>query len=205
MTANFEIENQYDGMVCGLDEVGRGPLAGPVVAACVYIPDGVRGHDFIKGVKDSKKLSWKKLEALYASIVKNCAYGVAIVSPREIDELNILQASLVAMERAFMRMNMPMNHALIDGNKIPKQVPCPATAVVKGDSKSKSIAAASIVAKYTRDKIMHDLADEYPDYGWERNVGYPTALHREALLVHGVTEHHRRSFAPVRRIIESVQ
>lgn len=205
MTASFAIEQQYEGLVCGLDEVGRGPLAGPVVAACVYIPHDKRSLPFISDVKDSKKLSWKKLEALYGELIQHCSYGIAIVSPREIDDLNILQASLVAMERAYERMNTPMDHALIDGNKLPKNLPCLATAVVKGDAKSKSIAAASILAKYTRDKIMHDLAREFPHYGWENNVGYPTALHREALLKRGITEHHRRTFAPVRKIIESAQ
>ena len=231
-SANFQLEDVLEGRVCGIDEVGRGPLAGPVVAACVYIPGSARNMPFITNVKDSKKLSWKKLEALYKEITEHCVYGTASVPPAEIDEINILQASLRAMEDAFASMchsegsqrlkNLDPSaqalqdgnrgwpalingnrgwHALIDGNKLPINLPCPASAIVKGDSKSKSIAAASIVAKYTRDTIMHKLAEEHPHYGWESNVGYPSKAHLSGIDAHGITEHHRKSYAPVRNFI----
>ncbi|MBX2833477.1 MAG: ribonuclease HII [Micavibrio sp.] len=201
VSADFTLEDQQDVLVCGIDEVGRGPLAGPVVAACVYIPPEVRAMPFISEVKDSKKLSWKKLETLYGEITAHCTYGIAEVAPAEIDEINILQASLRAMERAYVAIDMTMGHALIDGNKLPRNLPCPATAVVKGDSKSKSIAAASIVAKYTRDKIMHTLAEKHSHYGWESNVGYPSKAHLAGIDVHGITDHHRKSYAPIKNFI----
>lgn len=201
VSADFSIENNIGGLVCGLDEVGRGPLAGPVVAACVYIPPEIREFGFIGDIKDSKKLSRPKLEILYAQITHHCVYGIAEVSPQEIDDINILQASLKAMALALKNSGMDFAHALVDGNKLPK-LPCPATAVVKGDSKSKSIAAASIIAKVTRDRLMEKLSAEHPYYGWERNVGYPTREHVEALEIHGITLHHRKSFGPVARILE---
>lgn len=207
MSATFEIEDQYDGFVCGMDEVGRGPLAGPVVAACVVIPKDKRDLDFIAYIKDSKKLALKKREALFDEIIKNFPYAIKALSPEEIDEHNILQASLLAMKQAHdevLETGVMLEHALVDGNKLPI-LSTPATAVVKGDNKSKTIAAASIIAKVTRDRIMKDLAEKYPHYGWERNSGYPTKEHRDALLTHGITPVHRRSFAPVRRIIESSQ
>ncbi len=201
--ANFELEDQYDGMICGLDEVGRGPLAGPVVAACVVIPNEMRHFDFIEHIKDSKKLSLTKREALYDQITEHFPYAIAALSPQEIDELNILQASLEAMKRAHDQIS-GITHSLVDGNKAPNLSSITET-VIKGDSKSKTIAAASIIAKVHRDRIMNALALEYPQYGWERNAAYPTKEHREALLTHGVTPHHRRSFAPVRKILESEQ
>ena len=196
--ADFSIENELSAPVCGIDEVGRGPLAGPVVAACVHIPDNVRPLPFITEIKDSKKLSWAKLEKLYHLIIEHCFYGVAEISPQEIDRINILQASLKAMENAYSAMGLAASYALIDGNKIPKNIPCPARAIVKGDSKSKSIAAASILAKVTRDRIMHDLHKAHPYYGWASNVGYPTKVHIKGLDEYGITIHHRKSFAPVR-------
>ncbi len=199
--ADFSLEDQCDGIVCGLDEVGRAPLAGPVVAACVIIPRDKRRLEFITEIRDSKKLSAKKREALYSEITENFPYAISAISPQEIDELNILQASLEAMKRAHDQLS-GITHALVDGNKAPA-LSSHAITVVKGDQKSKSIAAASIVAKVYRDRVMQRLSEKYPDYGWAKNSGYPTAQHREALLTHGVTEHHRRSFAPVRRIIES--
>ena len=197
---DFELENEIGGLVCGLDEVGRGPLAGPVVAACAYVPDEICEMDFIHEIQDSKKLSKSKLLSLYALITEHCTYGIGQCSPAEIDEMNILQASLEAMRRAYVDMGLECVHALVDGNKLP-QLPCPATPVVKGDGKSVSIAAAAIVAKVTRDRIMAELAAEYPHYGWERNAAYPTKEHREALAEHGVTPHHRRSFKPVLQVL----
>ena len=179
---------------------GRGPLAGTVVAACVLIPPPLRGLDFVSAIRDSKKLSHTKLHALNASITQNFPYAIAEISPQEIDDLNILHASLKAMRLACEKIE-GVTHALIDGNKIPPDLPCPATAVIKGDSSSVSIAAASIVAKVYRDTLMIRLAQDFPHYGWERNVGYPTAEHLSALEKHGITHHHRRSFAPVKKYL----
>lgn len=205
--ADFSLENQYKGLVCGIDEVGRGPLAGPVVAACVVIPKDKRDLDFIADIKDSKKLNAKKRETLFNSITANFPFAISELSPEEIDEHNILQASLLAMKKThdeLVSKGFVFECALIDGNKIPI-ITSPAIAVVKGDGKSKSIAAASIVAKVYRDRIMHRLSEEYPEYGWARNSGYPTKEHKSALEKHGVTSHHRKSFSPVRIIIESTQ
>lgn len=201
---DFSLENQYDGKVIGIDEVGRGPLAGPVVAASVYIPDDIRQHSFVSDITDSKKLSKPKLKILNSLIHEYCIVSIAEVSPEKIDELNILQASLLAMQQSCKSIdNIDIKYALIDGNKIPKDMPCAAQYVVKGDSISKSIAAASIAAKHYRDSIMEQLATKHPHYGWERNVGYPTPEHRAAIEQFGITEHHRKSFAPVRRYMES--
>jgi ribonuclease HII len=207
MQADFSLEDQYSGLVCGLDEVGRGPLAGPVVAACVVIPKEMRNLDFIVYIKDSKKVSSKKREMLFEAITKHFPYAISALSPQEIDKHNILQASLLAMSKAHnevLGFGALIEHALVDGNKLPI-LSTPASAIVKGDGKSKTIAAASIIAKVYRDRIMQELAQEFPHYGWERNSGYPTKEHREALLKYGVTSAHRRSFAPVRNIIESTQ
>ncbi len=196
---DFLLEDQYDGKVCGLDEVGRGPLAGPVVAACVIIPKDKRGLDFVADINDSKKLSEKNRMLLYDKIIEHFPYAIAEISPQEIDEINILQASLKAMKLACEEIG-GINHALVDGNKAPA-LDCPTTTVIKGDSKSKSIAAASIIAKVHRDHIMKELDKLYPYYGWAKNSGYPTEQHRKALILHGITEYHRKSFAPVRKII----
>ncbi len=202
--ADFSIEDEYEGTVCGLDEVGRGPLAGPVVAACVIIPKNKRKLDFIESIKDSKKLSEKKREDLYRRITEELPYSISEITPEEIDEINILQASLKAMKIAHDCFE-GIDHALVDGNKAPKDLYSHAITVIKGDAKSKSIAAASIVAKVYRDNIMCKLDALYPCYGWRKNSGYPTAQHREAIKAHGITPHHRKSFAPVRRFIESSQ
>ncbi len=195
----FDYEDAIDGPVVGLDEVGRGPLAGPVVAACVYIPDAVRGHPFVSDLQDSKKLTKVKLKNLNAFIHQHCHVAIAEHSPEKIDEMNILQASLSAMKIALSELRgVQAAHALVDGNKLPKDMPCSAEAIKKGDAKSKSIAAASIVAKFYRDELMAKLAQEYPVYGWESNVGYPSAAHRNAIIEHGITPYHRKSFAPVR-------
>lgn len=190
---------QFEGPVCGLDEVGRGPLAGPVVAACVYIPPERRDLDFVAKITDSKKLSETRLEELYGLIAENFDFGVAEVSVEEIDTINILQASLLAMQRAFSMISVPA-HALVDGNLCPK-LPCPATPVIKGDSRSVSIAAASILAKVHRDRLMVRLASEHPHYGWERNAGYPSPEHLRAIDAHGITAHHRKTYAPIRNYI----
>ncbi len=183
--------------LAGVDEVGRGPLAGPVIAAAVILDPA----NIPEGLADSKALSAKKREFLNALILQSSWVGVGEANVEEIDEINILQASLLAMERAVSALPQVPQHLLVDGNKLPKTLPCPATAVVKGDARSQSIAAASIVAKTRRDAIMQDLAQQFPGYGWEKNAGYPTKQHREALVKIGLTPHHRRSFKPVHNIL----
>ena len=197
---DLTLEQSINGPVCGLDEVGRGPLAGPVVAACIYIPENVYALPFISEIKDSKKLSHKKLEELYALITTHFEWAIAEKSPQQIDETNILQASLTAMTDAFTQLEARFTHALVDGNKLP-QLPCPASAIVKGDNKSISIAAASIVAKVTRDRLMKKLHEQYPYYGWDSNVGYPSKAHLEGIDAHGITQHHRKSYAPVKNFL----
>lgn len=196
---DFSLEDSFGGVpVCGLDEVGRGPLAGSVVAACVYIPPEKRVLEFVSAIRDSKKLSATKLAILDQEIKTHFEFGIAEVSPEEIDKINILQASLKAMEQAYTTMGGNVAQALVDGNRCPKRLPCPALPVVKGDSRSISIAAASIIAKVHRDKMMSELAKNFPHYGWERNAGYPTAEHLAGIKTHGITKHHRKTFGPVK-------
>jgi len=184
-------------VVVGVDEVGRGPLAGPVTAAAVRLRPGQIPH----GLNDSKKLTARRREALFVQIMAHAEVSVAHASVAEIDSLNILRASHLAMERALCGLPVPPDFALIDGNMLPKGLTCPAQAIIGGDARSLSIAAASIVAKVTRDRVMVDLAQLYPGYGWEKNAGYPTKMHRAALLNLGVTPHHRRSFKPIHNIL----
>ena len=183
--------------MAGVDEVGRGPLAGPVTAAAVVL-DRAR---LPEGLDDSKKLTARTRDRLYQAILECAEVSVAHASVEEIDQLNILYASHLAMERAVAGLKIAPCHALIDGNMTPKALPCPATALVKGDARSLSVAAASIVAKVTRDRIMVDLAQQHPGYGWEKNAGYPTKMHRAALTSLGVTPHHRRSFKTVHNML----
>lgn len=188
-------------VVVGLDEVGRGPLAGPVTAAAVRLdPDCIPD-----GLADSKQLTAARREALYHRLLECAEVSVAHASVEEIDQLNILRASHLAMERALAGLTCRVDHALIDGNQIPKLIPCGAEAVVGGDAVCLSIAAASIMAKVTRDRLMVDLAQQHPGYGWEVNAGYPTKAHLEALLNLGVTPHHRRSLRPVHNILYQEQ
>ncbi|MFY9466585.1 MAG: ribonuclease HII [Lentibacter algarum] len=183
--------------IAGVDEVGRGPLAGPVTA-CAVVLDMSR---IPEGLNDSKKLSAQRRESLAEAILACAEVSVASASVEEIDELNILRASHLAMERAVAGLLTPPDHCLIDGNLIPKGLTVSAEAIVKGDSKSVSISAASIVAKIRRDYVMSALAQQYPGYGWETNAGYPSKSHRLALQNIGVTPHHRRSFKPVHNIL----
>lgn len=187
--------------VCGIDEVGRGPLAGPVVAAAVILPKHLPKDDLLWTANDSKKLSEKKRDILYARITKTCDCAIGMASVDEIDKHNILQASLMAMARAFDGLSVRPAHALVDGNKAPRLQNCTIETIVKGDGKSLSIACASIIAKVTRDRIMKDLHKEFPHYGWSKNAGYGTALHLHGIDIHGVTPHHRTSFAPVRNAL----
>ena len=181
--------NGYN-VICGVDEAGRGPLAGPVFAAAVILPYNVE----IEGLDDSKKLSEKKREVLFDIICeKAIAFGIASCDEKEIDEINILNASMLAMSRAVEKLPVKPEIALIDGNKTPK-LEMPAVAIVKGDAKSASIAAASILAKVSRDRFMLKLAEEYPQYEFEKHKGYPTKLHYEKIREFGVSPIHRMTF-----------
>ena len=183
--------------LAGVDEAGRGPLAGPVVSAAVVLPAGGLPRRLAVAIDDSKALTARLREALLPDILACCAVGVGRAEVAEIDRLNILQATFLSMRRALDALAEAPAMALIDGNRLPPGLSCPARAIVKGDSRSLSIAAASIVAKVTRDRIMAVLSDRHPGYGWERNAGYGTAEHLAALRHLGVSTEHRRSFAPV--------
>lgn len=186
-----------EGLACGVDEAGRGPLAGPVVAAAVILDPA----NPVDGLNDSKKLSAKRRQALAIEIrAKALAWSVAEASVEEIDRINILQASLLAMQRAVEALQIAPSHALIDGNRCPKLM-CSSEAVIGGDGKVASIAAASILAKTVRDAGMLDLHKAYPVYGFDRHMGYPTAVHLKALQQHGPCPVHRRSYAPVAQLL----
>lgn len=196
---DFSLEQALTGQtVAGLDEVGRGPLAGPVVAAAVIWPDYKAQHACFSQIRDSKKLSAKQRETLNNFIKTNSFWAIASASVMEIDSLNILQASLLAMARAVSALPTTPTHLLIDGTQRLKNIPLPQTCVIGGDDKSLSIAAAAIIAKVARDELMLQLAAEYPAYGWATNAGYGSAAHLKALQEWGPTPHHRLSFAPVR-------
>ena len=183
-------------LVAGVDEAGRGPLAGPVVAAAVILnPDHIPD-----GLNDSKKLSEPARDALFAEILATADIGVGVADVARIDEMNILWATMWAMSEAIGDLERKPDLALIDGNRCPK-LDCPANAIVKGDAKSMSIAAASIIAKVTRDRIMTTLDRQLPEYGFARHKGYGTAFHLEMLKIHGATPHHRSSFSPVRKAL----
>ncbi|MFQ1702042.1 ribonuclease HII [Loktanella agnita] len=183
--------------IAGVDEVGRGPLAGPVVAAAVILdPENIPD-----GLNDSKKLTAKRREALFALIMQHATVSIAEATVEEIDHHNILRASHIAMVRAVEGLTRTPDHVLIDGNMVPRSLALSHETIVKGDGRSQSIAAASIVAKLWRDRHMVDLAQQFPHYGWERNAGYGTAQHLQGLKSHGVTPHHRRSFKPIHNIL----
>lgn len=183
--------------VAGVDEVGRGPLAGPVTAAAVVL----NADRIPEGLDDSKKLSASERERLFVELHAVADVSVAHATVEEIDRLNILYASHLAMCRAVAGLPRAPDMALIDGHMIPTDLDCDGIALIRGDGRSVSVAAASIVAKVVRDRIMVDLAQQHPGYGWERNAGYPTKLHRDALLSLGVTPHHRRFFKTVHNIL----
>ncbi|QIP57147.1 ribonuclease HII [Hafnia alvei] len=183
--------------IAGVDEVGRGPLVGAVVTAAVIL-DPARP---IVGLADSKKLSEKRRNALYEEIIeKALSWSLGRAEPHEIDELNILHATMLAMQRAVSGLSIEPDFVLIDGNRCPK-LPMASQAVVKGDSRVAEISAASILAKVTRDREMAVLDAQFPDYGFAQHKGYPTAFHLERLAQLGATEHHRRSFGPVKRVL----
>jgi len=192
-----ELRKTAGPLIAGVDEVGRGPLAGPVVACAVVMPPDVRA---IAGVDDSKKLRASERERLAVKIRERAiSVGVGAASVRVIDRVNIYHATVVAMRRALRRLSVTPNHVVIDGKPF-RTLEIPHTAIVGGDDACYSIACASIIAKVTRDRIMHALAGRYPNYRWDRNVGYATLAHLEGLAAHGVTAHHRRSFIPVRQL-----
>ena len=189
--------------VCGVDEAGRGPIAGPVVAAAVVL-DPTR---IPSGIEDSKRLTPMRRSRIAEVLFREAVVGVGMAEVDDIERLNVLGATMLAMCRAIEALPTPVDLALIDGNRVPgaESLRCALRAVVRGDQQSLSIAAASIIAKTRRDSIMRSLANEYPGYGWERNAGYPTAEHLDALGRLGTTPHHRSGFAPVRRVLREGQ
>ncbi len=192
---DFEIENKIRQkgykFICGVDEAGRGPLAGPVCAAAVILPENAE----IDGLNDSKKLSEKKREQLFDVICeKAIAYSIAFGSLEEIEELNILRATFLAMNRSIEGLKIPADFALIDGNRIPTDIKIPCETVVKGDAKSQSIAAASILAKVTRDRLLLEYDKQYPEYNFKKHKGYGTKEHTDLILKHGISPIHRKSF-----------
>ena len=194
---HFEFERACPPPVCGVDEVGRGPWAGPVVAAAVILDVAA----IPEGLDDSKRLSAARREELFAALIPRARFGVGVASVAEIDEINILRASFLAMRRALDALGPAPAVALIDGKHLPPDLPCEGRAVIGGDGLALSIAAASIIAKVTRDRMMRALAEEFPGYGWETNMGYGTQTHRIGLAQRGVTPHHRRSFRPIHNIL----
>jgi ribonuclease HII len=193
---DFAHERRCQGVVCGIDEAGRGPLAGPVVAAAVILDRRRLPRLLRHELDDSKKLAPAAREE-YAALLRRCAViGIGAASVAEIDRRNILQASLLAMRRAVAALGVTPAVALVDGN-MPPQLPCAVRTIIGGDGLSLSIAAASVIAKVTRDALMRRLAPRYEGYGWEHNFGYATAEHRAAIAALGPTIHHRRSFAPL--------
>lgn len=194
---NFDIELEINtAFIAGVDEAGRGPLCGPVVAAAVIFKSMTGEMPLIT---DSKQMTHTKRQIAFDWINKNCLVGIGQCSPKEIDELNILHASMLAMKRAIAALPQTPNFVLVDGNRLPPDVV--GRAVVKGDAKSVSIAAASIIAKETRDKIMCDLSIKHPNYCWDKNAGYPTTEHLRAIKEFGINEHYRKSFKPIKDLL----
>jgi ribonuclease HII len=197
-TPSYDFENTFTGLIAGVDEVGRAPLAGPVVAAAVILDRQCAPA----GIRDSKTITEKRRKEIAAALWKTARVAIGIASVEEIDKINILQASLLAMSRAVAGLPVAPTVCLVDGNIKPR-LSCRAYSIVQGDAKSFSIAAASIVAKVARDRMMCELARDYPHYGWEQNKGYAVAEHRDAIRQHGVTPHHRRSFGMVQDIVRA--
>lgn len=200
----FQIESTFKDPVGGVDEVGRGPWAGPVVAAAAFFSDpSSLPPPFLEKIKDSKKLSKEKRDSIFEELqtLKTFHFGIGLASVEEIDALNILKATFLAMERAITSMAQAPSIFLIDGKYIPRFEGLETHPVIGGDGISLSIAAASIMAKVTRDKLMEDLAKVHPFYGWETNAGYGTVQHQNAIKRYGITPHHRKSFAPIRAMV----
>ena len=200
---SFRFELRCEGRVAGVDEAGRGPLAGPVYAAAAVIDRARAARKLLRMIDDSKKLTLEQREEAYEAMIASgvVQFAVAEASVEEIDRVNILQATYLAMRRAVQALAEQPEVVLIDGNRVPPQLGCRAETIVGGDAHSYSIAAASIFAKVTRDRYMQALARTYPGYGWETNRGYGSQQHLEALSLLGPTPHHRRSFAPVTRLV----
>lgn len=198
---DFYIERTLGGLVVGIDEAGRGPWAGPVFAGAVALDAKGLPKILQYGLNDSKKLSPARRLELYEALKPHARIGVGQASVEEIDALNILQATMLAMRRALENLGFCPDHAIVDGN-YPPRLPCPVKCIVRGDSLSLSVAAASIVAKVSRDRLMTKLACSHPGYGWDHNFGYGTREHQAALEAIGATHHHRRSFAPVLKILQ---
>ena len=192
MEPSYKFDQDYETPIIGVDEVGRGPLAGPVISAAIIL----NKEKIPEGINDSKKLSKKKREVINGELISQHSFAIGIASVEEIDKINILQASLLAMKRAVLNLNIKPQTILVDGNKLP-DLEYNMYPIIKGDSKSISIAAASIIAKVYRDKLMQDLSLQYPGYYWEKNSGYGTKQHLLALNNLGVTPIHRKSFAPI--------
>lgn len=194
-----ELYQQNVHLIGGVDEVGRGPLIGPVVAACCVLPEGF----ILEGLTDSKKLTEKKREQFYPYIIEHClAYGIGIISPEVIDEVNIYEATKLAMKEAVRQVQekLPLEHVLIDA--MPLELEIPTTSIIKGDAKSISIAAASVIAKITRDHMMIELDQKYPMYGYKSHKGYPTKKHIEAIHKYGLIEGYRKTYGPVKELLE---
>lgn len=203
---DFEIEKSLNTLVVGIDEAGRGPWAGPVVAGAVMILDKNLEQELLASLDDSKKLSAKKRENLYLKLFEEekkgkLVIGVGEATCQEIDEINILQATFLAMSRATEALKIKPQMAIIDGNRTPKNFPYQAISIIKGDAKSFSIAAASIVAKVHRDHLMTQLAKKYPFYSFEKNAGYGTSAHILGLKEHGITPEHRKSYKPIKAFL----
>jgi len=203
---NFDIEENFGNIVVGIDEVGRGPLAGPVVAVAVYIKRSLwknflKKYPKIIKINDSKKISKKIREELYNILINIIPFGVGAASVKEIEEKNILQASLIAMERAYTSLKISADFVLVDGINAPK-IKANVKAIKNGDNKSISIATASIIAKVIRDNLMKKLSYKYPEFFWSKNSGYGTKLHIDKIKLLGITPHHRKSFKPITKMIK---
>jgi ribonuclease HII len=206
---SWSFENHYQGLVVGLDEAGRGPWAGPVTAGAVVFLTRKADRRLLLSLDDSKKLSKAKREELYDLIVNErrlgrLDFGIGWASAEEIDSMNILQATFTAMRRAVTALSVQPQTALVDGNRTPSPFVCPVQTIIKGDGLSFSIAAASIMAKVSRDRYMAELAHAYPFYGFEQNAGYGTKAHREGIARYGITPQHRRSYRPIAEYLRSV-
>jgi len=203
---DFSLENECNGLVCGIDEAGRGPWVGNVVAGAVIILDKNLSPELLNNLNDSKKISKTKREKLYDLLraeekAGKIRIGIGEATPQEIDDNNILQATFMAMKRATENLQIKPDISLIDGNRSPKNFISPTKAIIKGDSKSYSISAASIVAKVYRDKQMEELAKKYPYYGFERNAGYGTKDHIEGIKKYGIIPEHRKSYKPIKEFL----
>lgn len=204
---SYRIERALGGIVAGVDEAGRGPLAGPVVAAAVILFPPVLPRRLLASLDDSKVVPADEREKIARKLLERARRRDGVIaalacgSTAEIERINILQATLLAMTRAIGRLAVTPTAVLVDGNILPKDLPCPGRAVVDGDAKSQSIAAASILAKVTRDRLMARLAQRYPAYGWERNAGYGTPEHQAGIATAGPCRHHRMGFAPFRELV----